>query len=96
MKSFKESGNATRTLHDPEDIEVIYRCPECGEEHETKAAARKCCSRWVCSCCDTEHDTKQEAKDCCSVWVCGICGQEFDEKEEAEECCVGRENSDEE
>ena len=51
--------------HYSEDPITVYQCGACMEDHETKAAAKKCCGVWCCGWCGEEFDTKKQANACC-------------------------------
>lgn len=52
------------------NIEVMYRCDECGELHDTKDMAYECCPPrvsevFIFPTCGESHDTEESALDCC-------------------------------
>lgn len=79
------------------EVETIYECAACGDEHGDEWDAQRCCRPPVyfkCPACDERYDTKDDARDCCGASgecqprVCPVCVRPADTYRDAADCCL--------
>lgn len=79
------------------EIEAIYECAACGEEHADEWDAQRCCRPAVyfkCPACAEKCDDEDEARECCGSSsdlpprVCPICLSWAGTYQDAADCCL--------